>query len=41
MKMKEITRELEAEIAAQLGKNKVILIMGTRRVGKTVAEDQT
>ena len=34
-----ITRKLEAQIRAQLGKNKAILIMGTRRVGKTVLVD--
>ncbi|GAA4737682.1 ATP-binding protein [Flavisolibacter ginsenosidimutans] len=31
-----IHRALEVKIKEQLGKNKVILIMGTRRVGKTV-----
>lgn len=34
--MKLIQRELEALVTRQLGKNKVLLIMGTRRVGKTI-----
>ncbi|MFZ1305402.1 MAG: ATP-binding protein [Ferruginibacter sp.] len=34
--MKLIQRELEKEVSALLKSNKVILIMGTRRVGKTV-----
>ena len=34
--MKFIQRQLEALVTRQLGKNKVILILGTRRVGKTV-----
>lgn len=34
--MNLISRALEDTVKAQLGKNKVILIMGTRRVGKTV-----
>ena len=34
--MKLIQRELEKQVSALLKSNKVILIMGTRRVGKTV-----
>lgn len=34
--MKLIQRELEALVTRQLGKKKVLLIMGTRRVGKTI-----
>jgi len=34
--MNLIKRKLEKLVSRQLGKNKVILIMGTRRVGKTV-----
>ncbi|MGZ3837741.1 MAG: ATP-binding protein [Flavisolibacter sp.] len=34
--MNLVKRELEGQILGLLGKNKVILIMGTRRVGKTV-----
>lgn len=34
--MKLIQRELEALATRQLGKNKVLLIMGSRRVGKTI-----
>ncbi|MDE3211866.1 MAG: AAA family ATPase, partial [Bacteroidota bacterium] len=34
--MELIRRTIEERIKRQLGKNKVILIMGTRRVGKTV-----
>lgn len=34
--MKLIQRELEALVTRQLGKNKVLLIMGSRRVGKTI-----
>lgn len=33
--MKIIPRILEAQVEANIGKNKVLLIMGTRRVGKT------
>ncbi len=35
-----INRELEASIQKLLGKNKVIVMMGTRRVGKTVLAEQ-
>ena len=34
--MELIHRRLEKTVKAQLGKNKVLLIMGTRRIGKTV-----
>lgn len=34
--MNLIKRQLKAKVTQQLGKNKVILIMGTRRVGKTI-----
>ncbi|AYD47699.1 ATP-binding protein [Arachidicoccus soli] len=37
--MNMIKRKLEDLVTPQLGKNKVILIMGTRRVGKTVLID--
>lgn len=37
--MNIIKRKLEDLITPQLSKNKVILIMGTRRVGKTVLVD--
>lgn len=37
--MNLIKRKLEGLVTRQLGKNKVILIMGTRRVGKTVLAD--
>jgi hypothetical protein len=37
--MNLIKRKLEELVTRQLGKNKVILIMGTRRVGKTVLAD--
>ncbi|HTN35563.1 MAG TPA: ATP-binding protein [Arachidicoccus sp.] len=37
--MKLIKRKLEDLVTPQLGKNKVILILGTRRVGKTVLID--
>ncbi|GAB3010152.1 ATP-binding protein [Niabella terrae] len=37
--MNLIKRKLEGLVTRQLGKNKVILIMGTRRVGKTVLVD--
>jgi predicted AAA+ superfamily ATPase len=33
--MKVVLRLLEAELEANIGKNKVLLVMGTRRVGKT------
>jgi uncharacterized protein len=34
--MKKIKRMLEDELFRQIGRNKVLLLMGTRRVGKTV-----
>ena len=34
--MKIIKRQIEEHVKGLIGKNKVILIMGTRRVGKTV-----
>ena len=37
--MKLIKRKLQETVTRQLGKNKVILIKGTRRVGKTVLVD--
>ncbi len=33
--MKIVPRLLQAELEANIGKNKVLLVMGTRRVGKT------
>lgn len=33
--MKIVPRLLEPEVMANIGKNKVLLVMGTRRVGKT------
>jgi hypothetical protein len=33
--MKIVPRILEGAVEANIGKNKVLLVMGTRRVGKT------
>lgn len=38
--MESVSRAIEGRLKSQIGKNKVLLILGTRRVGKTVLVNQ-